>query len=225
MAARLRVGLRVYPGHFVRSVWSEAAALDVEHKQLNKLLPEATIREERTPAGWTLSLRHASAPGITLARLCARAPGDLLIGAASHEALPLRAALPLVEHAIANCGARLALAALPGLCASVAEIGEADLIAEFGEVGGGAALAVALGRPRPGHSVLGQGTFRAAQPAWAVLAARFAESAAAQEVALFKTAGLMDSRVQLLADTSPEALAQSGGAMVMLALPGALPRA
>ena len=43
--------------------------------------------------------------------------------------------------------------------------------------------AIALGRPRAGHSVLGQGTFRDAQKIWEHLALDFAQTAQAKEVA------------------------------------------
>ncbi|KAG8468879.1 hypothetical protein KFE25_007397 [Diacronema lutheri] len=208
-----------------RAVWSEAAARDVEHARLRALLADATVCEERTSDGsWELTLRSKAAPSVALASLEARAPDALMRRVATHEALPMRAALPLVEHALSRRGARAAIAALPGLCAFVEDVGSERLVAEFGDEAGAAVLAVALGQPRPGHRVLGQGTFRAAQPAWAVLAARFAGSHRAEEAALFRVAGLTDWRVQPLADMSPARLAESGGAVVLLALPGELPR-
>ena len=91
-------------------------------------------------------------------------------------------------------------------------------------------MAVALGKPRPGHSVLGHGTFNAAQPAWEALAERYIS----EQLELSSTEGLLGSGSELslymehgatrvgiaaMQDTSPEGLATAGGAMAVLAFP------
>lgn len=98
-------------------------------------------------------------------------PSGVLFGAATHPALPLLASSPLVDAALYEKRERTALAALPGLCVWARGIlanESVSLKTKFGEVAFEAAEAVAEGRPRPGHSVLGQGTFRDARPAWCV---------------------------------------------------------
>ena len=55
------------------------------------------------------------------------------------------------------------MAKLPGLCEWVRAKPLEELEQEFGEQAAGAAHAIALGKPRPGHSVLGMGTFRDAR--------------------------------------------------------------
>ena len=122
------------------------------------------------------------------------------------------------------------LAALPGLCEWVSDIPEGLLTSEFGEEAGGAARAVAIGQPRPGHSVLGHGTFTAAAPAWEQLAERYVDYIAAlnaegagggagSEVALFVEGGGERVGIASMQDSSPEGLAGSGGAMAVFSFP------
>jgi len=153
-----------------RRVWSEASALDVEHERLRGFVPGASVHEvPASGGGRRFSLISTAAPGVELVGLTL-APSNAMRGLVTHESVPLSAALRVVSHVLAAAGGATptARAALPGLCASVAGRGAESLVYEFGDDVGGAVLAVALGRPRPGHSVLGQGTFRAAAPAWAV---------------------------------------------------------
>jgi hypothetical protein len=160
----------------LRRVWSEASALELEHARIRKRAAHAAVEEARQPDGSVqMSLTHSASPNIELAGLTL-SPSNVLHSLTVHEAVPLGAAEQLLSHALAGGTKPMARAALPGLCVSVAGIGEEALASEFGEEAAGAAMAVALGRPRPGHSVLGQGTFRAAAPAWAVLAERHALS-------------------------------------------------
>lgn len=94
-------------------------------------------------------------------------------------------------------------------------------------------MAVALGKPRPGHSVLGQGTFNAAQSAWEVLAERYISEqlgptpaaegllGSGSEMALYMKQGATKVGIAAMQDTSPEGLAMAGGAMAVLAFPPA----
>ena len=96
-------------------------------------------------------------------------PSGVLFGAATHPKLPLVAVRPLVDAALDERRDRFALAALPGLClwaSGVISSEQGALKEQFGEEAVEACEAIALHRPRKGHSVLGQGTFRDAKPAW-----------------------------------------------------------
>lgn len=59
-------------------------------------------------------------------------------------------------------------------------------------------MAIALGRPRPGHSVLGRGTFAAAEPAWLALAARYALAEGASAVSCASLLVCVRSYVRVL---------------------------
>jgi len=88
---------------------------------------------------------------------------------AAHPALSLVAAVPLLDAALDEDKNRFALAALPGLCPWAAETLSSESVSlktKFGQNPFEAAEAIASGKPRPGHSVLGQGTFRDAKPLW-----------------------------------------------------------
>ena len=148
----------------------------------------------------------------------------LMFAPACDPALPLAlAARPLVAHAVrvatATHGAErvAAVARLPGLCAWIVETA-AWAALDAGEVGteaAGAVEAVARGVPRPGHSVLGQGTFAAARPAFEQLATQFAEKRLATdpdaEVGAFLSAGAELVGVHWMHDKSEAALRDSGG--------------
>ena len=88
-------------------------------------------------------------------------------------------------------------------------------------------MAVALGKPRPGHSVLGHGTYAAAQPAWEQLAERYITEeldlehsegplGRSSELALYISQGATRVGVASMQDTSPQGLAAAGGAMAAL---------
>ena len=131
------------------------------------------------------------------------------------------------------------LVPLRGLCPWVAvgerwEDGKEQGV--YDEEAAGAAEAMALGRPRPGHSVLGIGTFRAAEPAWKHLADEYLEAAAKlppgastkgqglsevmaalrEELVLYESLGARRGGVIHLGDKSEEALKDRGGAMLHL---------
>jgi hypothetical protein len=76
-----------------------------------------------------------------------------------------------------------------------------------------AVRAVATGMPRPGHSVVGQGTFRDAREAWQALAKEYVELGLGDEANLYRRHGGRLVAIEHLADTSPEYLKSAGGAM------------
>lgn len=104
----------------------------------------------------------------------------------------------------------MAVAALSGLCQSVVEEESWSQI-EDGEAAG-AVKAVALGVPRPGHSVLGRGTFAAAQPAFESLALAYARRDDPDaETAAFTAAGGELSAVHWMHDTTEAAMRDRAG--------------
>ena len=126
-----------------------------------------------------------------------------------------------------------ALVALPGLCEWV-RAGERwdDPSVDCDDVAREAAKAVALGVPRPGHSVLGHGTFGAAEPCWVQLAAKYeegngdvqAEKAAYERALVGRSGGEGGEkakkakwtwRVKHMADGDAEYVAEAGGAMLI----------
>jgi hypothetical protein len=148
--------------------------------------------------------------------------GPTLTGAQVHEALPLAAAAPLVAHLLESLRGEAtepveAAAALPGLSAWVATLTAADLDGQCGVAAADAAMMMAL----DGNIILdypsGIKLRTVARPAWEALAAQFAQSAAAEEAALYRDAGASDVGTAYVADTSPKGLRESGGAMCMLA--------
>ena len=149
-------------------------------------------------------------------------------GVTPHHAVPLikAAAAKHNEGRYANEPNAGALVALPGLCEWV-RAGErwGDASVECDDVAREAAMAVALGKPRPGHSVLGLGTFTAAEPCWVQLASKYeagdgdvsAEKAAYEEalVASGDSGSKWRWRIKHMADGDPEYIADAGGAMLV----------
>lgn len=90
-----------------------------------------------------------------------------------------------------------------------------------------AVTAIATGVPRPGHAVVGQGTYRDGAAAWTALAREFVALSsppppsdqkphhdfASDECRLYQAAGAELVQIELLADTQPAYLASAGGAM------------
>jgi len=117
-----------------------------------------------------------------------------------------------------------ALVALPRLC-SWARTGErwndAAVLSRSNGEACEAAEAIALGRPREGHSVLGRGTFAAAEPAWVALAEAHMEEDAEvlREILAYKSVLPGAFRAAHMADGDPEYLAVAGGAMAVLTPP------
>ena len=76
-----------------------------------------------------------------------------------------------------------------------------------------AVRAIATGVPRPGHSVVGQGTFRDGQTGWEALAKEFVQLKLGEEARLYQQEGGELVGIESLADTQPQYLKSAGGAM------------
>ena len=93
--------------------------------------------------------------------------------------------------------------------------------------------AIATGVPRPGHSVVGAGTYRDGQRGWEALAREYTNLVGAghesagldlsyvgrrglEEVALYRSREAEVSRIEHLAHTAPEYLREAGGAMARM---------
>ncbi|KAG7374305.1 hypothetical protein IV203_013400 [Nitzschia inconspicua] len=76
-----------------------------------------------------------------------------------------------------------------------------------------AVQAIATGVPRPGHSVVGQGTYRDGQAAWEKLAKEYIELGLAEEANLYQQHRGRLVAIESMADTSPNYLKAAGGAM------------
>eukprot|EP00537_Pseudo-nitzschia_pungens_P006292 CAMPEP_0172376734 /NCGR_PEP_ID=MMETSP1060-20121228/68535_1 /TAXON_ID=37318 /ORGANISM="Pseudo-nitzschia pungens, Strain cf. cingulata" /LENGTH=283 /DNA_ID=CAMNT_0013104391 /DNA_START=114 /DNA_END=965 /DNA_ORIENTATION=+ len=79
-----------------------------------------------------------------------------------------------------------------------------------------AVRAIATGVPRPGHSVVGQGTYRDGQDAWKHLANEFVGLGLSEEVNLYEKQGGNVVDIEHLADRSPENMKNAGGALARL---------
>lgn len=152
----------------------------------------------------------------------------------------VKACTPLVNTALNDAGSNgeqpQALASLDGLCAWVECClanngkGSKELESIVNQMDGGsedakvlfeACKAIATGKPRPGHRVLGAGTYRDGHSLWEKLAQEYAEGGGgpdmmASEVELYRANGMEIVAVEHLADTSAEYLKSAGGAMVRL---------
>lgn len=165
-----------------------------------------------------------------------RGNGNMLWGAKSSRVKELAlVCTPLLERALKDIekyGEQAqATAALPGLCDWVCETyitdkdsavlenflrGETDVNNNGIDKLVGAVKAIATGVPRPGHSVVGQGTFRDAEAGWQALSREFAiraGQAGAHECEIYGKSGAMFVGIQYLADTSPAYLRSAGGSM------------
>ena len=158
----------------------------------------------------------------------------LVVNVSCDPALPLvTAGGALVTEVLARlrsegCDELSGIARLDGLCEWVVaeeswkkllegggNHGEGGSVNGFHEEMAEAVEAVAKGVPRKGHSVLGQGTFAAARPAWEELALEFARSHqdADSEATCLRdfVAGAQLAGVNWMHDSSPEAIKAAGG--------------
>jgi hypothetical protein len=115
-----------------------------------------------------------------------------------------------------------ALATLHGLCQWVQECMEGKktskalhVLKEENNIAYEACRAIAYGVPRPGHSVLGVGTFRDGKDGWDVLAKEFIQLKLSPECQLYESSGFEAQLVGIdhLADTRPAYVKSAGGAM------------
>jgi len=154
----------------------------------------------------------------------------LLIGTQCDPALCLSSVgMPLVGAAQKQLKARgaervLAVAPLPGLCAWVVEHEKWNHLdrgaAGYTDDQPGAVEAVARGVPRPGHSVLGIGTFKAARPPFEILALEYARSQLVadtdSEAGMFAACGAEVVGVNWMHNPDPEAMKDCAGCTVSL---------
>jgi len=218
----------------------DGGSLSSEHNtaQLASLCETAAICEldMREDGRRCFILQHADEPSARLAQISllpAFPPGRFdvgiagsagqcrtMLGALSHNALPLGAAAPLVSHVLGlregSSEPMEAAASLSGLSKWIATMTAADLDGICGVAAADAAMMMAL----DGHSILdfpqGIKMRTAARPVWESLATQFAQSTA-EEAALYRDAGASHVGIAFVADTSPKGLRESGGAMSMLA--------
>lgn len=172
-----------------------------------------------------------------------------------HAALPMEVSVPLIRAAVGDlrvggCETITAIAPLPGLCGWIVRGRRWETLdptaPEYSDEQSGAVEACARGRPRPGHSILGGGTYSAARPAIEALALEYSrrlkyppgvlealkvryplEYAAAPHsiaeeracdtlAAAYRGAGGEVAAVLYMHDTSPEAVADSVGCYAVL---------
>lgn len=159
---------------------------------------------------------------LTLASLYAHK--NIVFGARANQDFDLvEACSPLLKAALqdtSDIGEQpQAVASLTGLCDFVVECFEKDdaILATLEDtVALEACKAMATGLPRPGHSVVGVGTFRDGQAGWEILAKEFIERDLAQEPNLYKAGGGQFVGVEHLADKSEAYMKTAGGAMCRL---------
>ncbi len=87
---------------------------------------------------------------------------------------------------------------------------------EQGNVSFEAVRAIATGVPRPGHSVVGQGTFRDGQAAWMELGREYVSLGLSEESNLYEKEGGNLVNIEHMADQSIDNMKSAGGAMARL---------
>lgn len=156
-------------------------------------------------------------------------PSGLLIGAQCDPALSLSVVgVPLIRAArnelkLRGCDRVVGVAPLTGLCEWVrAEEAWTKLdstAATFDADQPGAVEAVAKGLPRPGHSVLGVGTYKAARPAFELLAMQYAQHSLADpdnEAAMYAASSAQIANVNWMHATDQEAMLDCAGCTVTM---------
>lgn len=126
------------------------------------------------------------------------------VPAAVRSRLAATAAAELYEFGASEVAG---VAALEGLSAWIRDAAAWEALEE---PGAGAVEAVAKNRPRPGHSVLGQGTFRDAEADWTALALGYARNAGG-ECGAFRDAGAVLRGINYMHDASEGGLLEAGG--------------
>lgn len=167
---------------------------------------------------------HHGAPDVSVAAAALLAHRNIAFGARSLLGYPLKdVCLPLVDQAVRDAGENgeqpQAIAALDGMCDWIKGCLETngsqqlELLRSNDPSAFEAVVAVATGIPRPGHSVLGMGTFRDAEAGWNLLAREFVELELCAEAELYRHRGARLVKIEHLADRNPTYLASAGGAM------------
>ena len=160
---------------------------------------------------------------------------NVLFGARSFHGYDMQdVCLPLVRAAIEEAEAMeqgqqpQAVASLKGLSQWAADCFDQNLHeskvlqnlhasqAEQDSVSFEAVRAIATGVPRPGHSVVGQGTFRDGKEAWMEVAKEYVSLGLSEESNLYEKEGGKLVNIEHLADQSPDNMKSAGGAMARL---------
>ena len=164
-------------------------------------------------------------PSLSAAALLAHR--NIIFGArASHTFSLQEVCSPLVEKAVHDAGENgeqpQAIASLAGLCnwiKTALNTGDCDaleLLKSNDSTGFEAVQAIATGIPRPGHSVVGVGTYRDAEEGWKAVAIEFVEKNLSDEATLYRQHGARLVGIEHLADRNPDYLTSAGGAMARL---------
>ena len=199
---------------------AEAKALEAEAKSAPGSQLTLVLSVESTAVG---ILRAATMPSGQSGGLT-----GLLIGAQSDPALPLSSIGPkLISTAREELSLRgveriLAVAPLAGFCEWICqERGWEN--AAFSADEAASIEAIAKGVPRPGHSVLGQGTFKAGKAGMEKLAMAYATTALRanqdSEMCMFADAGAEPQGINYMHAHDPEALRDCAGCTVTLRFP------
>jgi hypothetical protein len=111
-----------------------------------------------------------------------------------------------------------ALASLSGLCQFTQTCFEQEdpILQQLDPVSYDACKAIATGIPRPGHSVVGAGTYHDGKVGWELLAKEFTKRNLAEEVTLYESKGAQIVCFEHLADKSESYLKTAGGTMCRL---------
>lgn len=163
----------------------------------------------------------------TLAAATLLAHRNIVFGArTSHDFALKEICPPLVKKAVEDAGENgeqpQAIASLAGLCNWInvsLETGESETLQQLKSDDPAtfeAVQAIATGIPRPGHSVVGVGTYRDAEEGWKAVATEFVEKDLSEEATLYRQEGARLVGIEHLADRNPDYLATAGGAMARL---------
>lgn len=190
-----------------------------EYLLLEPIRPEAAEDDEKKSYG---VMRYNGVDNRILCSLSANR--NILFGAKAEPPLRvLQACRKLLPTALTDAASNgempMAYAALYGLCDYVKAglSGNAKLPALEKYADDAQMLecvtAIATREPRPGHSVLGQGTYRDGTAGWEALVREYAGSGLCEECNLYRSAAGEITHVQIVADTQPKYLQSAGGSM------------
>jgi hypothetical protein len=134
----------------------------------------------------------------------------------------ISACTPLLQAALQDAGSMgeqpQALASLSGLCQFIQTCFEQEdpILQQLDPIAYDACKAIATGIPRPGHSVVGVGTFHDGKVGWELLAKEFVKRNLAEEVTLYESKGGQVVCFEHLADKSESYMKTAGGTMCRL---------
>ena len=218
LASRRALGAEVEGSFKIELDEQEARALEAEAGSESGSNITYVLSVENTAVGILRAALMPSGGDVT----------GLLIGAQVDPALSLSTiGKPLIHAACDELRRRgavrvMAVAPLPGLCSWIVTE-EAWKRPELDADAAGAVEAIAKGIPRKGHSVLGQGTFKAGMASISMLALEYADAFlrhdADSEVAMFLEEGAELARTNYMHAQDPESLRDCVGCTVALNFP------